>query len=102
MKQFGIVLNRISARYKYGLTASEKRNDSLTKSMYAYVGANTLGELAPTYKISRDDANTLTAKHLRYNLNTKMYLVDEFGQITYPFLNSDGTFNYSNMAVLRL
>lgn len=97
MKQFGTVINRIAARYKFGLTASEKRNDSLTKSIYAYIGANPKGELLPTYKIAREDANTLTAKHIRFNLNNKMYTYDEYGQIHYPYLNTDGTFNYANL-----
>lgn len=97
MKQFGTVINRIAARYKFGATASEKRNDTLTKSIYAYIGANPKGELLPTYKISRDDANTLTAKHVRFNLDTKMYQVDALGQFHYPFLNTDGTFNYANL-----
>lgn len=97
IKQFAKVISTIPARYKFGVTASEKRNDTLTKSMYAYVGSNHNGELVPTYKISRDDANTLTAKHLRFNLNTKMYQIDENGQVSYPFLNSDGTFNYPNL-----
>ena len=97
MKQFGTVINRIAARYKFGATASEKRNDTLTKSIYAYIGANPKGELIPTYKIAREDANTLTAQHIRFNLDTKMYQVDELGQIHYPFLNTDGTFNYTNL-----
>ena len=97
MKQFGIVINRIPARYKFGLTASEKRNDSLTKSIYAYIGANPQGELIPTYKIAREDANTLTAQHIRFNLDNKMYIIDENGQVSYPFLNTDGTFNYNKL-----
>ena len=97
MKQFGTVINRIPARYKFGLTASEKRNDTLTKSIYTYIGANPKGELAPTYKIAREDANTLTARHVRVNLDTKLFQVDELGQVTYPFLNTDGTFNYTKL-----
>jgi len=97
MKQFGTVLNRIGARYKFGLTASEKRNDTLTKSIYVYIGSDPRGNFIPTYKIAREDANTLTAKHVRYNLYTKMYTYDENGLIHYPFLNTDGTFNYAKL-----
>ena len=87
-KMFGKVLSRISARYKYGLTASDKRNDTLTKSMYATVGCNPQGEFEPTWRIAREDANTLTAKHEKVELDTPF---------SYCMLNDDGTFNFNNL-----
>ena len=87
-KMFGKVLSRIPARYKYGLTASDKRNDTLTKSMYATVGCNPQGEFEPTWRIAREDANTLTAKHEKVELDTPF---------SYCMLNDDGTFNFNNL-----
>lgn len=87
-KMFGKVISRIPARYKYGLTASDKRNDTLTKSMYATVGCNPQGEFEPTWRIDREDANTLTAKHEKVELDTPF---------SYCMLNDDGTFNYNNL-----
>lgn len=87
-KMFGKVISRIPARYKYGLTASDKRNDTLTKSMYATVGCNPQGEFEPTWRIAREDANTLTAKHEKVELDTPF---------SYCMLNDDGTFNFNNL-----
>lgn len=87
-KMFGKVISKIPARYKYGLTASDKRNDTLTKSMYATVGCNPQGEFEPTWRIAREDANTLTARHEKVEMDTPF---------SYCMLNDDGTFNYSNL-----
>ena len=84
-KMFGKVINRIPARYKFGLTASDKRNDTLTKSMYAIVGCNLSGEFLPVWRIAREDANTLTARHEMVEVDTPF---------SYVFLGDDGTFNY--------
>ena len=87
-KMFGKVITKIPARYKYGLTASDKRNDTLTKSMYATVGCNPQGEFEPTWRIDREDARTLTARHEKVELDTPF---------SYCMLNDDGTFNYMNL-----
>ena len=84
-KMFVKVIERIPARYKFGLTASKKRNDTLTKTIYATVGCNMLGEFAPVWEIKREDANTLTAQHIKVELDTPF---------SYDMLNPDGTFNY--------
>lgn len=87
-KQFVKVISKIPARYKFGLTASDKRNDTLTKSMYTTVGCNPQGEFEPTWRINREDANTLTAKHEKVELDTPF---------SYCMLNDDGSFNYPNL-----
>lgn len=79
------ILNNISARYKYGLSATLTRADTLIKSMYAYVGCNTEGEFAPVFKIEKDKTNTLTAKHIRVDLDTPF---------DYCTLCEDGSFDY--------
>ena len=87
-KMFVKVIETIPARYKYGLTASKKRNDSLTKTIYATVGCNPQGEFAPVWEINRKDANTLTAEHIKVELDTPF---------SYDMLNEDGTFNFMGL-----
>lgn len=88
MKYFVRVINKIPARYKFGLTATDRRNDSLTKSMYAYIGCNLKGEYEPVWRIDRNDVKTLTARHEKIELDTPF---------DFSMLNDDGTFNFSNM-----
>lgn len=85
MKMFGKVIEAIPARWKIGLSATKKRNDTLTKSMYSIVGCNALGEFAPTAMISKEETNTLEAKLERVDLDTPF---------SYSMLNEDGSFNY--------
>lgn len=79
------ILNNISARYKYGLSATLTRTDTLIISMYAYVGCDLNGNFAPVFKIAKDKTNTLTAKHIRFDLQTPW---------TYDVLETDGSFSY--------
>ena len=87
-KSFIKVINKVSARYKFGLTASDRRNDTLTKSMYAHIGCNPQGEYEPTWRIDRGETKTLTARHEKVELDTPF---------SYCMLNDDGTFNYPNL-----
>lgn len=87
-KYFVKVVSKIPARYKYGITASDKRNDSLTKTIYTTIGCNLDGEFAPTWRISREDTKTLTAHHEKVELDTPF---------SYCFLESDGTFSYPKL-----
>lgn len=87
-KYFVKVVDKIPARYKFGLTASDKRNDSLTKSMYTTVGCNPQGEFEPTWRIDREDTRTLTARLIKVEVDTPF---------SYCMLNDDGSFNYSNL-----
>lgn len=88
MKMFGKVVNKIAARYKYGLTATPKRNDSLTNSMYALLGCSKEKGFAPVWEIARQETKTLTAEHRRVDLDTPF---------SYAMLNDDGTFNYNGL-----
>lgn len=80
------VLNNIAARYKYGLSATLTRGDTLIKSMYAYVGCNPNGEFAPVCKVEKEKTNTLVAKHIRVDLDTPWTydVLDEAGMLDYP------------------
>ena len=87
-KMFVKVIEKIAAKHKYGLTASKKRNDSLTKTIYATVGCNPNGEFAPVWEIKKSDTRTLTAEHIKVELDTPF---------SYDMLNPDGTFNYGGL-----
>ena len=104
MQMFGKILSNISARYKYGLTATPQRSDGMIKTMYAYIGCNPQGEFAPTYKIDRTEVNTITAIHQKFEINSgydmfKMYeLYDSSGMINYNTLISELTKNVERNA----
>ena len=83
-KMFVKVIEKIPARYKYGITASDKRNDSLTKTMYTSTGFFD-SRFEPIWTIKKEDTKTLVAEHRRFDLDTPF---------SYDMLNPDGTFNY--------
>lgn len=84
-KLFGKVVSAIPARYKFGVTATPKRNDSLTKTIYTTLGCNKLGEFGPVYKIEKSETKTITAIHEKVALETPF---------SYCFLDESGVFNY--------
>lgn len=88
IKMFGKVVEAIKARYKYGLTATPNRSDTLIKSMFAILGCNTRGEFEPLFSIEKEKTNTLTAKHIKVELDTPFSYetLDEAGQFIYPAL----------------
>lgn len=88
MKMFGKVVGNIAARYKYGLTATPNRSDTMIKAMYAILGCNLHGEFAPVHIIEKEKTNTLTAKHIRVNLDTEFSYdtLDESGMLDYAAL----------------
>ena len=79
------ILNNVAARYKYGLSATLTRTDTLITSMYVYIGCDLDGNFGPVFKIAKDKTNTLTAKHIRVDLDTPW---------TYDVLETDGSFSY--------
>ena len=87
-KLFARVISNIPARYKFGLTATPKRNDSMTKTIYTTVGCNPNGVFCPTYEIKKSETKTLTAEHVKYDLPTPF---------KYECLNGDGTFSYAGL-----
>lgn len=84
-KMFQRVLSNLRARYKYGLTATPFRADSLTRTIYTNLGMNQKGQFEPIYTITRDKTNTLTAEHVKIDLDTES---------SYDFLLPDGTIDY--------
>lgn len=85
-KMFQKVLSNLKCRYKFGLSATPYRADSLTKTIYTNLGMNMLGECEPIYTITRDLTNTLTAEHVRIDVETPF---------SYDTLNTDGTMDYN-------
>lgn len=85
LKMFGKVVERIAARYKFGLTATPNRSDTMIKCMYAILGCTPNGEFAPIHIIEKDKTNTLTAKHIRVDLDTPFSYdsLDESGMLDY-------------------
>lgn len=86
LKMFGKVVENIAARYKFGLTATPDRSDTMIKSMYAILGCSLLGKFEPTFEIAKDKTNTLFAKHIKVDLDTPW---------TYDVLDESGVFDYS-------
>lgn len=85
-KMFGRVVSNVSARYKFGLTATPKRNDTLTKTIYTTLGANLNGEFMPEFVMPRNETKTLLSKHIKVPLQTPFL---------YEALADDGTFDYA-------
>lgn len=85
-KMFVKVIEKIPARYKYGLSATPERTDTMIKTMYTTIGCDLEGNFKPTFTIAKSKTNTLIAKHIRFDLDTEW---------DYSCLNEDGTFNYA-------
>ena len=88
LKMFLKVIEKIPARYKFGLTATQDRNDSLTKSMYATLGCDLTGKFEPVWKIDRSKIKTLIAERIEVSLDTPS---------SYDYLESDGSFSYPKL-----
>ena len=92
MKMFGRVISNIKARYKYGLTATTKRGDGMTNSMYAYIGMATNGQFAPTYVIPKEEIKKIPAIHEKFALYSG-YDFDKLDKL----YDSSGTVNYNKL-----
>lgn len=80
--QYQKVLNSLSARHKYGLSATVHRSDGMIKATYALVG-----EVA--YKVPDEAVADKIMKVGIYPVGTGV-------QISREALNTDGTLNYTN------
>lgn len=69
-KMFQKVVENIPARYKFGLTATPARADSLINTMYMILGMSMQGEFEPTYKIDKERVKTIVAQHEKIELYT--------------------------------
>ena len=85
MTMFWKVVDNLSARYKYGLTATPKRSDGMEKAMFALLGPK-------FYEISREDVRQSTCP---------VCIVEPIQTNWSPdiekALNPDGTLNYTSL-----
>jgi len=91
------VLSSLSARYKYGLTATEHRADNLMVCVYSIIGDT-------IYEIQDNECNTLTPTYTPLMVETKIdQVVVGEDIITHapltklPYLDTDGTINYAKL-----
>ena len=89
-KMFSKCMESIAARYKYGLTATPKRSDTLINTMYALVGLSKDGKFKPTYSIDKKDIKTIVANHVMIPLDTPY---DQDSEV----FDTDGTIIYNNL-----
>ena len=90
IKMFSKILNNIPARYKYGLTATPDRSDSLINTMYMFLGMSKKGEFEGTYKVDKSEIKTMIATHIKYDLFTKV-------DMNSPIYGTDGMFVYEEL-----
>lgn len=83
LKQFSKVVNNLSARHKYGLTATLHRSDKLEETIIAY-----LGDIA--YEVKRE----LVKDKI---VNPKVIKVSTGIMLTTACLGMDGTIDYNKM-----
>lgn len=69
-KMFSKCIENIPSRYKYGLTATPKRADTMINTMYSLIGLSMDGKFKPTFKIDKDKVKTIVAEHIMVPLNT--------------------------------
>ena len=81
LMMFYKVISNLSARYKYGLTATPKREDGLTPCMYALLGEKIC-------EIDREAVRSKTCK-VEVTINQTNYAPD-----MNKIINPDGTLNY--------
>ena len=84
LMMFYKVISNLSARFKYGLTATPKRSDGLTPCMYALLGEKIC-------EIDREAVQSTTCK-VKVIINSTKYEPD-----ISEIINPDGTLNYTSL-----
>lgn len=97
VRMFYKVLSALSARYKYGLTATAHRSDNLIMSMYALIGDT-------IYTIDKSETPTLKARYEPLMVDTTIERVQVGEDILthepayqLPYIDTDGTIIYSKL-----
>lgn len=90
-RAFTDILNNIPARYKYGLTATPTRADSMINTMYMYLGVSKKGFFEPMYEVDKSAVKTIPAIHYRVDVDTK--IPKEKNKYIYKF----GKINFNNL-----
>lgn len=90
VKMFSKIIENIPARYKYGLTATPNRSDTMINSLYMLLGLSKDGHFQPTFHIDKSKVKTMVAEHTMIELDTPIdYESDVF--------DIDGTLIYNNL-----
>jgi hypothetical protein len=85
----------IPARYKFGLTATPARSDTLIDSMYAILGLAPDGSFAPVHRVPREDLHIMTAEHIMVPVPFTSVSTDPSDPDS-P-MNADGTVDYGRL-----
>lgn len=88
IRMYDKVLGRIKARYRYGLSATVFRADTLGKTLYFQFGCHPSGEFRPTFCVERDRIKVMDAEFRRLHVQTPF---------SYKFLGTDGTFDVNKL-----
>lgn len=89
-KMFSKVMENVPARYKYGLTATPSRSDSLIETMYALIGLSKEGKFEATYTIDKKEIKTIPAQHDKVALYT---IIDQDSDV----FEIDGTIVFNEL-----
>lgn len=92
-RAFSTILNNIPARYKYGLTATPTRSDTLINTMYIYLGMSKNGLFEPTYEVDKSNVKTIPAIHLKYEVNADLTAAKKYKMIRNGKINYTGLIN---------
>ena len=87
-QMYAKVLARCKAKYKYGLTATPKRQDGLTRLIYANIGMSPNGTFYPAHTIKDSETQSLVASYKAFPLDTKN---------SYCYLFQDGSIDYNKL-----
>ena len=91
-KMFSKILDNIPARYKYGLTATPSRADTMINTMYTLLGMSKDGKFDSTFKVDKNKIKTIIAEHKLYTLTTTIDF-NKYLDVYEP----DGTIKYNNL-----
>lgn len=88
IRMYDKVLRRLKCRYRYGLSATPFRSDTLTKTIFFNLGANPDGSWTPTYIVPKSEIETMEAIYTNYDVHT---------ELNFDILNPDGTIDYNGL-----
>lgn len=97
VKQFYKVLSHLSARYKYGLTATPNRADNLIESMFALLGGivHTISESETKRTKARYEPLFIQAPFEQECIGNDIITNEKIYKL--PYIDTDGTIIYSKL-----
>ena len=82
IRMYDKVLGNLKARYRYGLSATVFRADTLGKTLYYQFGCHPSGEFRPAFVVERERIKVMDAKFVSFPVSTPF---------SYRMLGTDGT-----------